>query len=125
MKTDDPIQQKIDDMKKRSNRRPKKSAKSVVCEKKPVLLTMKKAASHLGIGFKTLFRILRENGDFVKTDGSCLPKTELIEKGYFRNEFNNFKRGKMPVRYIQTFVTANGISFLAEIIEKNKKEDQK
>jgi len=49
----------------------------------------------------------------------------LIEKGYFRNEFNNFKRGERPVQYIQTFVTANGISFLAEIIEKNKKEVQK
>ena len=80
------------------------------------------AEKQFDIDSRELFSILRKNSYFIKLGNRNLPIPELIEKGYFNNKINDFRNGKISVHYIQTYVTANGMSFLAELIKKQNEK---
>ncbi len=79
--------------------------------------TMSQAANQLNVGVRALYKILRENGHFIKCGRSNLPNPELIEKGYFQNKMKDFYRKKITGQYVQTYVTPNGMSFLGQLIQ--------
>lgn len=87
-------------------------------------LEMKKAASRLGISNIALLKMLRVHGHFIKCVNDNLPNPELIEKGYFENELRQFERGTVKNNYIKVYVTANGMSFLSNLIKPTIKTQQ-
>lgn len=124
------IQERIANMKRCSPPPPMTTVESAMERQaqphaKPVVQTskkwdMKEAAVQLGIGFKELFAILREQAHFVKVGKNNLPVIELVEKGYFKNELKKFSRGGISNEYTKTYVLPNGMSFLSEVIKKHK-----
>ena len=116
------IQQKIEQMKDRSHREPVKVPANIQEQQTIHYFTMKQAAKQFDIDPRALFSILRKNSYFIKLGNRNLPIPELIEKGYFNNKINDFRNGKISVHYIQTYVTANGMSFLAKLIQKQNEK---
>lgn len=118
------INNKIDQMRKNCSKKPDELETDSTLGKESdshtkviKRLEMKKAASRLGISNIALLKILRDRGHFIKCVNDNLPKPELIEKGYFENELRQFKRGAVKNNYIKVYVTANGMSFLSNLIK--------
>lgn len=123
-KTKNSIDQTIERMKYRSHVEPKNMPKNIHRQEKVKCFSMGQAATQFGMGSRALYKILRKNGHFIKCGRNNLPNPDLIKKGYFENKMESFYRKKITGQYIKTYVTPNGMSFLAQIIQNNQKEDQ-
>jgi len=124
------IDKKINQMRQNCSAKPDKlEADSMPGKKKSHTrvikrLEMKKAASRLGVSTIALLKMLRKHGHFIKCVNDSLPTPALIKKGYFENEIREFKRGPIKNNYIKVYVTANGMSFLSNLINPTIKTGQ-
>ncbi len=119
-KTENSIEQKIGRMKDRSHSEPKKFPENIQRQERIRCFSMSQAATQFNIGVRALYKILRKKGHFIKYGRSHLPKSELIEKGYFQNKMRDFHSGTITGQYVQTYVTPSGMSFLGELIQNQR-----
>lgn len=80
------------------------------------LLSWNDAAKSLGTGRNRLTEMLRKRG--ILFGEKPVPYQKFIEAGYFKVKISPITKGSVSVNYTQTFVTAKGLTWLANGILK-------
>lgn len=84
---------------------------------KAKLVNVRQAAHLINAKPNLLVSQLVKEGIFKKTHtGENLPTYSFIEKGLFRTELTDFKRGPVTVQCNKALVTSHGIEFLRDFV---------
>lgn len=95
--------------------------------RKPKLESISKAATSLGIGSKTLFSMLENNGILYRDrDNKCIASSQQVRLGRFINSEREISKGTHTFTVREVKVTENGKAFLRGFIndhEEAKKQE--
>jgi len=85
--------------------------------------SIKAVALILGIGTKTLFNALR-NANILHANGYLknIPRTELIEQGYFSIKETEYQTGSIRHLHQKTTVTKKGLALIEKTLHEMDKE---
>ena len=84
--------------------------------------SMEEAGKVLNIGRNTLFKLLRTHHVFTQRN---LPGQPYIDQGFFVVKEYPMTINKEQIMYAQSYVTAKGINFLHEFLDKHRHDFDK